>query len=135
MRGFRSSVSGFECREGLAGIEAWGLGARLAMPAASRIAKKARRNHHFRNTIRHVPQKVRHETALSIAGALFKLGTDKDIAKFLGPPATPGAVRAWRRGKRRTPVWVADRLTEARAVSASDWEKLDHHLAAIREAK
>ena len=105
------------------------------MPEVGRITKPARRNHPFRNTTRHVPERVQHETALSIAAALFKLGTDKDVASFLGPPATPGAVRAWRRGKRRTPTWVADRLAEARAMSVGDWEKLDREIAALRASR
>jgi hypothetical protein len=98
-----------------------------------------RREHPWRATDRHVPTKARHQTPISLAELALKLGTDKAIAEMLGEPATPGAVRAWRRGKRATPKWVLEALENERRraldANASLANQLAHALAKKQPAQ
>ena len=103
------------------------------MPQDIAKPKVGRRGYLFRKTKRHVPQRTRYPTPLSLAGELLKLGADDSIAAFLGSPATPGAVRAWRRGQRRTPVWVLDELARAQTEHANATTMLGEWIARAKK--
>ena len=87
--------------------------------------KHGRRGYHLRNSQRHVTPSRSYPTILSDMIALLKLGTDKAVADWLGAPATPAAVKSWRRGDRATPAWVRQCAVETRAKHAQQVSELE----------
>ena len=103
------------------------------MPQDNAKPKVGPLGYHLRHSKRHVPTKVSYPTPLSLAAELLHLGADKNIAVYLGPPATPGAVRSWRRGQRRTPAWVLDRLAHAQTEHANATTMLGEWIARAKK--